>query len=717
MKNIFKIYKGDVKRIFSNYAALIVVAALCILPSLYAWFNIAASWDPYAESATSGIKIGVVNNDKGTTLRENEINIGGTVIEELKDNKTLGWQFMTEEEATKGVEEGKLYAKITIPENFSKDLTSILDEDIKKGEIVYTVNEKINAIAPKLTDKGATGVQEKVSKAVVETVSDAIFGVANDLGIELENQIPRISNIHTSLVDIQGKFDSINNTVDLAYDGAVKLEDLIKDIQEQIPLIEKTIQNAQGLSVSVEEFLVDSKEAINTLAPTLKQDIAIINEISNEIVKYTDALIEAINSGSDKVPEMIDNLIVKVSSLQDITESLINILEKLNKLNPARPLDGLIEDLKNVNNSLTTALESLNIIKDNVANGINPDLSLLNKVKEVAESASETTERIYNAFDSAIMPKINEIFDKGYETAEGALAILKEAENKLPRVEEILGIAANTIDSGIDGLDYAKEMLPKAEEMINEVTDKISKIDNNDDLQEVINLLKADVAKRSDFLSNPVNIVEDKLFAMGNYGSAMTPFYSVLSLWVGILLMVSVLSVNAHGEYKSTELYFGKLLLFLTISCIQSLIVALGDLYILKIYCLNPGVFILGCIFTGVVFTFIVYSAVSICGNVGKVIGIILLVLQVAGSGGTFPIELTPGFFHKIYPFLPFTYANSFAREAIGGIVPSILYKDIVILLIWAVISMVLAIVLKKPINKLLTYFDESLNKSEITGH
>ena len=202
MKNIFKIYKGDLKRIFVSYAAIIVVAALCILPSLYAWFNIKASWDPYSEAATSGIKIGVVNNDLGTVLNDKEINIGDTVVDELKDNRSLGWQFVSEEEAAKAVEEGTYYAMITIPESFSADLTSIIDEDIKKGEIVYTVNEKVNAIAPKLTDKGASGVQEKVSKAVVETVSEAIFGVANEVGIELENQIPKISTIHNSLFSL-----------------------------------------------------------------------------------------------------------------------------------------------------------------------------------------------------------------------------------------------------------------------------------------------------------------------------------------------------------------------------------------------------------------------------------------------------------------------------------------------------------------------------------
>ena len=259
MKDAFKIYKNDMKNIFKNYGALIVVIALCILPSLYAWFNIKASWDPYAESATSGIKIGVVNKDLGATLNGKEVNLGNDVVDELKNNKQMGWQFVSEEEATKNVEEGKYYAMITIPEDFSKSLTSIITQDIEKGNIIYTVNEKINAIAPKLTDKGASAIQEKVSKAVVETASDAIFGVGKDLGTELENQLPRLNNIYNQLLEVQSQFSNINDVVNLAGDGADKLKTLISDIQNDIPLITETLENSQKLGTNLEEFLSTSK--------------------------------------------------------------------------------------------------------------------------------------------------------------------------------------------------------------------------------------------------------------------------------------------------------------------------------------------------------------------------------------------------------------------------------------------------------------------------
>lgn len=713
MKNAFRIFKNDIKNIFKNYAALIVVIALCILPSLYAWFNIKASWDPYAESGISNIKIGVVNKDLGATLNNKEINLGDRVVKELKGNTQMGWQFVSEEESIKNVKEGKYYAMITIPENFSKSLTSVLTKDVQKGEIIYTVNEKINAIAPKITVKGANAIQEKVSKAVVETASDAILGIGKELGTELENQLPRLNNIYNQLLEVKSQFGNINDVVNLAGDGAYKLKTLISDIQKNIPLINKTLENSQNLGSNLESFLTTSKNNLNNIAPVIKNDIKIINEISNEVSKNVNALISAINSGSEYVPQIVDSILGKLSSLNTSAESLINILKTMNKFNPGK-FDDILETLANVQGAINKAINVLNTVKDSLANGGTPDLSLLNNVIAFTNDVSNITNNLYNNFDENITNKINSIFDDAYNVAGNVVTVLKEAQNKLPQVTDIMNTVYEGADKGIEGIDFVKSKLPEAENMLNELVSKIGSINDSEDINRIIDFLKTDVSVRSDFLANPVNIIENTLFPMGNYGTGMTPFYTVLSLWVGLLLLSSMLSVEAKGEYSASAQYFGKMMLFMSIAIIQAIIVALGDLYLLKIYCVNPGLFVLGSVFTSVIFTIILYSLCSVFGNVGKVLGIVLLVIQIGGSGGTFPIQLTPKFFQAINPFLPFTYAISFAREAIGGVVQSVLIKDIVVLLIYGAIFILISLFLKKPINKLLHGFTESMEKSGI---
>lgn len=712
MNNIFKIYKDDIKKIFTNYAALIVFIALSILPSLYAWFNIKASWDPYGKEATSQIKIGVVNKDKGAELKGEFKNIGNQIIDQLKENDVMGWQFVSEKEAVKAVEEGSYYAMITIPEEFSEDILSLITDDIKKGKIIYTVNEKVNAIAPKITVKGATAVQENVNKTVIETVSDIVLSTAKDLGIEVEGQLPKLDNLYDKLVEIQSKFKDLYETTDLAYDGVNKVADLVTNLKNDIPLITDTLNSTKGLATNLIDFITTSQGEINNIAPTIKTDIGLVKDLADEVSSYVDVVINAIKTNGENVKVLLENLSTKVSSLKEYVTSIRVLVEKINGQSQNGALSGVLSQLETAENNLNQLYNEIESIRNLLDNGNVLDTSKLENAKTVLNDVSNIAGNLYEKFDTEILGNINTILNTANDSAKSALEILQRAQDKLPKVEEILTTVSALCNKGNEGIKYAKDNLPRAEEIVNEVTSKVAKIKDSSDLKDLLKLIANNVEERSNYLTSPVELEENSLYPMRNYGTAMTPFYSVLALWVGMTLLVSMFSVEAHGEYNHMEVYFGKLLLFLTIGMTQALIVSLGDLYLLKIYCVNPALFVTGILFTSVVFVAIVYSLVSVFGNVGKVTAIILLVLQVAGSGGTFPIQLTPKFFQIINPFLPFTYAISFAREAIGGVVQSVLVKDIVIMLIYIVVSILISIFLKKPINNLLSGFTKKFHES-----
>ncbi|WP_302623694.1 YhgE/Pip domain-containing protein [uncultured Clostridium sp.] len=705
-------YKDDIKKIFTNYAALIVFIALSILPSLYAWFNIKASWDPYGKEATSQIKIGVVNKDKGAELKGEFKNIGNQIIDQLKENDVMGWQFVSEKEAVKAVEEGSYYAMITIPEEFSEDILSLITDDIKKGKIIYTVNEKVNAIAPKITVKGATAVQENVNKTVIETVSDIVLSTAKDLGIEVEGQLPKLDNLYDKLVEIQSKFKDLYETTDLAYDGVNKVADLVTNLQNDIPLITDTLNSTKGLATNLIDFITTSQGEINNIAPTIKTDIGLVKDLADEVSSYVDVVINAIKTNGENVKVLLENLSTKVSSLKEYVTSIRVLVEKINGQSQNGALSGVLSQLETAENNLNQLYNEIESIRNLLDNGNVLDTSKLENAKTVLNDVSNIAGNLYEKFDTEILGNINTILNTANDSAKGALEILQRAQDKLPQVEEILTTVSALCNKGNEGIKYAKDNLPRAEEIVNEVTSKVAKIKDSSDLKDLLKLIANNVEERSNYLTSPVELEENSLYPMRNYGTAMTPFYSVLALWVGMTLLVSMFSVEAHGEYNHMEVYFGKLLLFLTIGMTQALIVSLGDLYLLKIYCVNPALFVTGILFTSVVFVAIVYSLVSVFGNVGKVTAIILLVLQVAGSGGTFPIQLTPKFFQIINPFLPFTYAISFAREAIGGVVQSVLVKDIVIMLIYIVVSILISIFLKKPINNLLSGFTKKFHES-----
>lgn len=714
MKSVFHIYKENMKTIFTNYAALIVILALCILPSLYAWFNIKASWDPYGQAATSGIKIGVVNLDAGANVQGNEVNIGDTVIERLKQNKQLGWQFVDEKTAKQAINEGTYYANVTIPANFSKNLTSILSADVKKGTIIYTVNEKINAIAPKMTDKGVTTLQSMISEAIVQTVSETVLKLANQVGVDLEAELPNITKAQSLLAQIQAQFPNAEVFVADTQDGISKLKNLLNDVNKELPNIKTTLENSKNLGGDIKTFLNNTQTIGAEIAPIVKKDLTVIQGVIKEITTVADGVKNAIEGGLENVPEMLSQLQDKVTGLNKMAKGLTTVLKTLNGLSNSDKLTTSINQLTNVTNQLDGMSITLGQVEDKLNRGETIDFSTLDNFIAAGNSIADVIDKLLTTFENTLAPELTAIFDDANTVIDDVTNILNDAEAKLPEVTDLVGVALTAADDGEEGMAFIQEILPKAKALIDDLVEKLALVNEDNGLQKLVQLLELDATSRAEFLAEPVEIEEQRLYPIDNYGSAMAPFYTVLCIWVGILLLMSILSVEAHGEYKTYEVYFGKFLLFGTINIVQALIAALGDLYILKIYCLNPLLFIGGNILIAIAFTAIVYSLVSVFGNIGKVVAIILLVLQVAGSGGTYPVQLTPVFFQKINPFLPFTYGISFSREAIGGVVKDVLWHDTMILFIFTVVSIILAVLLKKIVNRWLEGFFKTFHESKL---
>ena len=715
MKNIIKIFRDDLKDIFSNVALIMVLIGLAILPSLYAWFNIKASWDPYGN--TSNISVAVVNNDKGTTLFDKDLNVGDKLIDELKDNDSLGWKFVNEEEAKEGVETGKYYASIEITKDFSKHIISVLSKDINKAEIVYTVNEKINAIAPKITDKGASTIQLKVNKAVVKTASEAVFEALNELGITLEGNLPMLTNIENSLVEVQNKFGKVDSILDTASDASTQIDEIVKLLKNDMPQIESTLKNSVDLSKDVKDFLQVTKSSMNDIAPTIKNDIEIINNVSTSITSGIKDLINAIQNGYENAPQLVDALYNKVDNLSSISKTLSEFLTKLNKIMPGTSLQGTINSINDITNNLNSVKKTLAIVKEQLINGQSPSLNNLNGILSVLNDVNNITNHLLNTYDTNIVAPLNQIFDKGMSVSGDVIVLLEKAEAKLPKINNILDTALNLSGDADEAIAYIREKVPEAEEVLNKLVNALSTLNNSEEMDDLITFLKNDIIEQANFLEEPVELVSNSLYPMKNYGSAMTPFYTVLSLWVGVLLLTSLLTTEVHGDYKPYQVYFGRGLTFLTMALLQALIVSAGDIYFLGVTVSNPSVFIGLSLLISLVFTFIVYSLVSVFGNVGKAMAVVLLVVQVAGSGGTFPIQVTPEFFQNVNPFLPFTYGISGLREAVAGIYQPNLNKDIIVLLVFLVLSIILNVILKGPINKLLFKFTKRMEQSRLTEH
>ncbi|HDR8064792.1 YhgE/Pip domain-containing protein [Bacillus thuringiensis] len=939
MKQIWRIYKTDLRNVAKHWAAIVIVLGLMILPSLYAWFNIKASWDPYGN--TKEVPIAVSNQDAGSNLRGKDINIGKEIVDSLKKNKNLGWKFVDEKQAIYGVERGDYYASITIPKDFSEKIATVLDENPKKPELDYYVNEKVNAIAPKITAKGASGITEEISKNFVKTANGEIFKIFNDLGIDLETNLPSIEKVKDLVFKLEAQFPEMNTLMDKALDDATRAEDVVKVAQKELPVVESVMNDGQEALGNLDKFFANNDETLKNAPGTMRNNLTVakdvmdkanaftnflmnpgidlsgmkglpefparpdlskmndegykniarninqtvnnvlnsaragtaygksvvnglqngqfdpekakqdLNAVSENLQGRTDSIAYLINvftelqksattdfgqsffqgrvdrltklkSGMENANKGIKDIVNVIGTGQEVKKDVTDVAnQKLDAANglidqaekdynetfvadykkavstvdqakadaneaydsvkneyekAKNNLEGVIADVNNrgvngldstkvalndlngqlqaTNNLIGDAipvLESTNKVLADVNSGknLNGGIAKLNKIqnsvqkgidatnkattlinngqkptKEVVESINEATKNasaqlgdFLATYDSEIVPNFNTAIERTKRMSKNTSQILKEADKKLPDVKKLLEDSSKGLVDGKKKLVDIKAEMPETEKKIKDLANKIRDFESEEDLKDIIRLLKNDVEKQSDYFANPVNLKENKLFAMPNYGSAMSPFYTVLALWVGALLMVSLLTVEVHEEganYKSHEIYFGRLLTFLTIGLSQAFIVSMGDIFLLGTYVVDKFWFVLFSLFIGGVFVCIVYSLVSIFGNVGKSMAIILLVLQVAGSGGTFPIQMTPAFFQAIYPFLPFTYAISAIRETVGGMLWDIVTRDLLVLSAFVVVMIVAALLLKTPINKSSEKFVENAKGSKI---
>ncbi|MDU6533997.1 MAG: YhgE/Pip domain-containing protein, partial [Intestinibacter bartlettii] len=541
MTKILKVFYDDIKDIFTNFALLIVVLALCILPSLYAWFNIYASWDPYGN--TGNIPIAVVNKDKGTTLSDKNINVGDQVVKKLKDNDALGWEFVNSDYARNGLENGKYYATIEIPSNFSEDLASILSKKTTKAKIIYSVNEKINAIAPKITDKGASSIQSQVNSEFIKTVGEIAFTLLNDTGVKLQEELPKLTKIETSLIDVKNKFATIDNTVKYGSESIEKMNGVINSLNKNMPLIEKTITTASDLSSDASSFLQNTQNNLSDLGPIIKRDLQILNSVSASAANSASALIEAINSNYEDAPQRIDDLTSKLNNLHNVSSNIVGLLTKINQITNGQHLNDSINKLNTINSKLETSINILNTVKSHIEANEQPSLTKLNSMLTLLNDVNSITSNLVNNYDSTIKNPINKILNQGIGVSENVGELLKNAQAEIPKVKSLLASLSGFSENAEGTIALANEKIPEAKAILNDFIDAISKINNSEDTKDLINFLKNDVMTNVDFLKSPVDIVQKTIYPMTNYGASMTPFYTTLCLWVGILLLTSLLTI------------------------------------------------------------------------------------------------------------------------------------------------------------------------------
>ena len=690
MKNIIEIFRNDIKEVFRKTNTWIIIVGLIFLPSMYAWPNILSSWDPYGH--TNNIKVAVTSEDTGATVDGKELNLGNSLVEGLKNNKNLDWQFVSnKEEAEDGVRIGDYYASIVVPKNFSQDMTSVSRTEPKRATIEYTVNEKINAISPKITNSGASAIANNISKNFVETANGIIFEKLHEAGIKFEENLPSIEKAKEEIFKLNDNFSTYESTLSELIGKVEYGYNILNNVQNTLPEIDRVATNSIMIADKAGITINNIQGFNERLLPIINSHLNVVEEVSKE----ANVIAKELQKKPDKTEEIKARQKALDSRLQASTERLQlvkNIFEYFNKLSNERLFNNQLERVTTLLNDITAIKE----VNNNIYNKMDHYDEIADTVKEefVNKSAriNEVSSNMNSKLNVEVAPLISQVLSKAEVNIDKVSGIIAGAQGELPAVERKLSETEVKISNAYGKLLSLQAQMPSAKSKIQKLTDEIKKADSGIDKNQLFNLLKVDYKQQAEFFANPVKLQENKLYHIENYGSAMTPFYTVLSIWVGSLLMSSLLTTKVEDEenkYKPYQKYFGRGLLFVIISLFQTLIITLGDMYVLGTQATSPYRFVLYALLISLLFSSIIYTIVCILGNVGKAVCIVLLVLQLGSSGGTFPIQMTSEFFQALYPKVPFTYSIGLLREAVGGVYIPAVERDIKILFIYLIVVLI----------------------------
>ena len=728
MSTILRIFIKDLRGICRNIFALIIAIGLCIIPSLYAWFNIYSNWDPYANTAS--IKIAVYSEDTGFDMDGEYQNMGNSIIDNLKENDKLGWTFTKDMESTiDGVKSGKYYAAIVIGDNFSRSMINFLNDNMETPSVTYYENAKKNAIASKITQSGKSTLQETINETFIETVVVTILNSTDAASLTKTNVLSDISDkltdISNNLSEYNASISMFNASNDNLSDTLKKTDALVSDMQsnmseENIEASKNTANNAidaytANISASLTR-LTDINTKLTGKIETLRGKIADYKNNHTLVTKLD--IIKQLGELNSLMNEVINANNEFNNSLKPILEHFKDI-DNDNGGNNQFLYDSLISSLDLMPALLKTAAQNMTTFTqwytDSKADPAN--------IFTYMDDALVQCENSINSLNSILTSSINDSVGKSGELFKTSINSIYDslvsASDSLSAISTIINGVDSTLSSVNFTLDTMGELIGNVQNTLDKANTELAALKDDGKYELMQKLLDKDSSEYGEFFSSPVKVTTENVYEAVNYGTAVAPFYTTLALWVGGLLLTALITTSPDDreEFKNatlTQKYFGRYLIFWLMGQIQAVITVLGDIYLLKIYCVHPGIFMLTASIVSFAFTLLIYTLTLSFGDVGKALAVVLVVIQIAGSSGTYPIELLPSFFRNVYIYFPFPYAINAIRECVSGFYRYDYFILMGQLMLFVIGTLFLGLFLRKPFMKLNHYMHHRMHDTKL---
>lgn len=686
MRNIWTVFKTDIRTLSKCFFACVVVVAIALLPSLYAWLNIYSNWDPYGN--TGGISIAVASLDEGYTNEDGTYeNKGDDVVADLREATSINWVIVdTEEEAKGGVESGDYYAAVVIDKQFSRNMFRMLTDWTGKPAITYYENAKKNAVATKITDTAVETLKRSISENYLEVVIGGIMEQSNLLAADLTADDPEAA-VKGVLYQAQDLLHACGRMMD-AFEAA----------------------GGSGVSESSAAALEAAVANINKNLPDgaqLQQTAAEIQLRLNTALARVERALDRLSSAIGNAPDQEETQ----QKLLDAADTMDKTADALETWAAGLEASGTEAGKTQAEAARQTAAECRKTAKQLRALAESPDSAdLLADCDALVKSIRTMVDRI-PVTSKALQKELDTVAGQVADTMEGMAALAGDAKAMKTALAE-------TADAVGDTMALLRPATEKLLTSLESTIDDLEGLTTDEYMDTLVDILGGDPAVYGQYFPEMVQTSVNAVYPIANYGSAMTPFYTVLAIWVGGVILSSLIKIHARTEGlidpKLAELYFGRYLFFFVLSQIQAAVIVTGDLYILKVQCLHPGMLYLTGALTAFTFSLLIYSLALSFGDVGKAIVVVIMVMQIAGSSGTFPIELLPAIYQKIYRFFPFPYAIDAMRECICGMYGNYYWQQIGFLLLFAAAALLIGLLVRRPFMGLNHFMEEKLEETEL---
>lgn len=669
MKNIRRIIRSDLRRITASVVGIVFIMGLCLIPCLYAWFNIFSNWDPYGPASTSRIRVAVVSTDKGTEVLGIKLNLGDTIVGALESNDQMGWVFAeSRSEALWRVYSGDCYAALIVPDTFSRDFVSFLTLKFEHPELQYYENGKKNAIAPKITGQAKNAVQKQVNATVLQTLvsgaSEVILALEAN-GIDIEQLLLDLSGRLEELGDkLTTANDALNNVVNVANSAQGLLlasSTLVSDISVTIgytgELADIVAQDTLENDTTVRQLVSQINAALQLTSSNLNSFFADFSTVLTDPQAYNDFL----SNGREEAVSALATMQASAASMQ----SMANTAGLSGLANMFGELGGSLGQLS----AELSALQPVDVTDNERWAEIQSHLSA---IMTGSAHISELLTHIVTEIAQTVGIKVEDVFDSFNASAANVADLLHFLQAQTASASNGLAGLAGSVAQLESNVIRAEEGINTIRAKLSEISQFVEALASSDFLHEVLELLRIGPDVLDTYVASPIRVSEEILYPVDSYGSQMAPFYTVLSQWVAALFCAVLLKTRLREQDKPRHLrmpehFFGRYALFFFVCVTQALITSIGDLLYVNIICVHPVYFVLASVMTGICFSMINYMLSFTLGAAGLGASVIIMVLQVGGAGGTYPVEVLPKVFQRLYPFMPYKFAMNAMREALSG--------------------------------------------------